>query len=255
MYIPNKSHLQLSANSYEVRKGPHLSLIKMSLTDIQRYPDGAGQEYIKARHILLKEEQALTNQVEKVAALRRSLPQGAVAKDYNFDAYDGKRMSLADLTANGRSLVIFHFMFSERMEQPCSMCSMFVDTANSLGKHYEQVINYAVICKAPIAKMEAYAKKRGWNDIRFLSSTNNTFNKDYHVEYPKWAPEEEVLPGISVFKKDSEGNVRHVYSQSAHYEPNSERAMDLLSPFYQTLDLVPEGRGNFYPSNDYVFQN
>jgi len=226
----------------------------MAISEIERYPSNTSPEYIKARQDLLDAEWALSNQVEKVAEMRRHLPQGAVMKEYVFDGHDGNKTSLADLAADGRSVVVYHLMFSEKDEQPCSMCSMFVDSQNGVGKHLAQLVNYVVIAKAPIEKIEEYANKRGWKNIKFLSTGDNTFNKDMHVEYPKWAPDSYTLPGISVFRKDDKGNVRHVYSQSAHFDPKTERGLDMLSPLYNVLDLVPEGRGDFYASNDYIFK-
>ena len=226
----------------------------MAINEIERYPSNTNPEYVKARQALLEAEWALSKQIEKVAEMRRHLPEGAIMKDYIFDGPNGTKVSLADLAADGRSVVIYHLMFSEKDEQPCSMCAMFVDSQNGVGKHLAQLVNYAVVAKGPIGQVEDYANKRGWKDLKFLSSADNTFNKDMQVEYPKWAPDSYTLPGISVFRKDDEGNVRHVYSASASFEPHTERGLDLLSPFYNVLDLVPEGRGNFYAGNDYVFK-
>lgn len=75
-----------------------------------------------------------------------------------------------------------------------------------------------------------------------------------NVENPNYAPKSPSEPGFSVFKKDGDGNVRHVYSQTSRFIPGSERAMDLLCPVYNMLDLIPEGRGNWYATNDYVFE-
>jgi predicted dithiol-disulfide oxidoreductase (DUF899 family) len=226
----------------------------MAINEIERYPSNTNPEYVKARQALLEAEWALSKQIEKVAEMRRHLPEGAIMKDYVFDGPNGTKVSLADLAADGRSVVIYHLMFSEKDEQPCSMCAMFVDSQNGVGKHLAQLVNYAVVAKGPIGQVEDYANKRGWKDLKFLSSADNTFNKDMQVEYPKWAPDSYTLPGISVFRKDDEGNVRHVYSQSAHFEPNTQRGLDLLSPLYNVLDLVPEGRGDFYARNDYIFK-
>jgi predicted dithiol-disulfide oxidoreductase (DUF899 family) len=220
------------------------SLYNMT-TEIQRHPDGASPEYIKARTELLTAEWELRDQIEKVAALRRQLPPGVVMQDYVFDGPNNTRISLQDLAADGRTLVIYHLMFSEKDKNPCSMCGMFVDGQNGLGKHLDQLVNYFVVAKAPYQQIEEYANNRGWKNLHFLSSAGNTFNKDMQVECPAWSPDQYTLPGISVFKKDDTGKLRHVYSQTAQFDPDTYRGMDLLAPVYNVLDLVPEGRGNW----------
>jgi predicted dithiol-disulfide oxidoreductase (DUF899 family) len=219
------------------------SITNMAISEIERYPDGASPEYIQAREDLLAQESALRHQIEKVAALRRQLPPGAVMKEYLFDGPNNSKVSLKDLTKDGRNLVVYHLMFhTDKEEHPCSMCGLFVDSQNGVGKHLKQLVNYVVVCKAPYPHIAAYAQKRGWNDLTFLSSANCDFNKDMKVEYPAWAPNDSDVPGVSVFKQDDEGNVRHVYSATAHFEVGSERGMDLLSPLYNILDLTPEVR-------------
>jgi predicted dithiol-disulfide oxidoreductase (DUF899 family) len=201
---------------------------------IKRYPNGASPEYVQARQALLEAEWNLRNQIENVAVLRRQLPQGAVMKDYVFDGPNGTKVSLADLAADGRSTVIYHLMFPEKDEEPCSMCACFVDAQNGIGQHLDQVLNFAVIGKASIAKIEAYAAKRGWKNLKVLSSSGNDFNRDMEVENPDWAPDSD-MPGLSVFKKGDDGKIRHVYSQTASYVPGTERGMDLANPLFNIV--------------------
>ena len=43
------------------------------------------------------------------------------------------------------------------------------------------------------------------------------------------------MPGISVFRKDEDGNIFHTYS-------TYERGLDMLNGAYHFLDLLPKGR-------------
>jgi predicted dithiol-disulfide oxidoreductase (DUF899 family) len=142
-------------------------------------------------------------------------------------------------------------MYHPTDEEPCGMCSMIVDSFNGVGKHLSQNVNFAIVGKADLTILRAWAQKRGWNNIRILSSSDNTFNADMNVEKPEWAKDCNQIPGISVFKKDDEGNVRHVYTAFASIEPGSERGLDLLATTYNVLDLTPEGRGEWYATNEY----
>ena len=55
--------------------------------------------------------------------------------------------------------------------------------------------------------IRAYAKKRGWHDLRFLSSYHNSFNKDMGVERPAWFTDSAQNPGMSVFRyEEGKGN-------------------------------------------------
>ena len=87
---------------------------------------------------------------------------------------------------------------------------------NGVAKHLAQRFNLVIIAKAPIDVIRAYAKKRGWNDLRFLSSYNNTFNKDIGVENPEWLKDSPQNPGMSVFqyeegKDGEEGTLKFWY--------------------------------------------
>jgi predicted dithiol-disulfide oxidoreductase (DUF899 family) len=224
-----------------------------------RWPANTSQDYITARNELLREEFELRAHIERVAAMRRALPEGVVMRAYTFDEGPAdlnsleppKKTSLADLAADDRSVIIYHFMYHPTDEEPCGMCSMIVDSFNGVGKHLSQNVNFAIVGKADLTILRAWAQKRGWNNIRILSSSDNTFNADMNVEKPEWAKDCNQIPGISVFKKDDEGNVRHVYTAFASIEPGSERGLDLLATTYNVLDLTPEGRGEWYATNEY----
>lgn len=223
-------------------------------TNLRRWPANTSEDYINARNELLQEEYEMRAKIERVAAMRRALPQGTIMPDYAFqegpvdlNADDAsKKITLADLAADGRTVVLYHFMYAPEDKEPCGMCSMIVDSFNGQGKHLAQNINFAIVGKAPLSTLRSWAKKRGWNNLRILSSNSTSFNTDMNVER-----EGGQQPGVSVFKKNGEG-VRHVYTAFQSIEPGSERGLDLLAGTYNVLDLTPEGRGNWYASNDYV---
>src|SRR2546430_7995654 len=80
-------------------------------------------EYLAKREELRLAEIELMRQRERVAGLRRNLPEGAPIKDYQFE--EGPRhlnagdvpvrtVRLSELFTNAnRSLVIYHFMFGK----------------------------------------------------------------------------------------------------------------------------------------------
>jgi len=234
--------------------------VMAAAASIPRWPPNTSQEYITARNDLLKEEWVLRDQIERVASLRRALPQGAIMPEYIFTEGPSdlasnepvKQTTLKDLASDGRSLVTYHLMFDPADDEACSMCSMIVDSFNGVAHHIAQNINFVIIGKAPLPVLRAWATKRGWTRLRILSSYESEFNKDMGFENPSWAKDEKQLPGISVFKADGEGEVRHVYTARASIEPGSERGLDLLGCVYNVMDLTPEGRGNWYAGNEYI---
>ena len=175
--------------------------------------------------------------------------------DINEASGPTKETTLAELASDGRTLAIYHMMFAAKDDAPCPMCASFVDGINGVGQHLAHRINFAIIAKAPIGQLREYAAKRGWKNLRFLSSSENDFNADMHMESPEGAPDAEQFAGLSVFREDSEdpGKIRHTYTALPTFGNRTERGLDALSPLWNMFDLLPEGRDKkWYPNHDYV---
>src|SRR5262249_52259212 len=94
----------------------------------------ASEEYLSKREELRILEIESMKLRERVAELRRKLPQGPVVKDYVFtegpsDLNVGdsptRTIRLSELfTAPDRSLVIYQFMYGKRQKNPCPMCTL-----------------------------------------------------------------------------------------------------------------------------------
>jgi predicted dithiol-disulfide oxidoreductase (DUF899 family) len=139
-------------------------------------------------------------------------------------------------------------MFAPDDPEACPMCSMWVDSLHGVSHHLARRVDFVVISKAPLPKLRVWARKRGWDGLRILSSFDSSFNADFGME----TPDGEQLEGVSVFVK-RDGRVHHSYTASAQLAPDRrERGMDLLVPVWHVWDLVPEGRDDWYSSNDYA---
>ena len=234
-------------------------------------PTIADDEYTTARRALLEKEYALIDQIEEVAAQRRALPPGPIMKPYTFDegpwdlneSSPTRETTLIDLVKPGqlghKTLIVYHMMMGEEETAACSGCSLTVDGLDGIAKHVAQVCNLAIIAKAPLPALRSYAQKRGWNDVRLLSSFSSDFNKDMGVEDPRRL-EMKQSPGFSVFRyevgEDGEEKARFLYHSTVHFGKKDGkdvvRGNDLLTPLWNLLDLTPEGRGNFFPGLEYV---
>ncbi len=127
------------------------------------------------------------------------------------------------------------------------MCTAMLDSLNGAAPHAAQRINLALAARSPIERIRAFARARGWRNLRLLSSSANSYNRDYHAE----APDGSQLPMLNVFVK-RDGAIHHYYATELLFaDPEAgqhPRHLDLIFPLWNLLDLSPEGRGaDFFP--------
>ncbi len=217
-------------------------------------------DYRRAREALLAAERALRDQREQVAALRRSLPAAVLDRDYEFaegpadladDGSSGLRWTrLSDLLPeDGRDLMLVHFMYGPDDARPCPMCSMWADGYNAVARHVAQKAALVLVAKGEIGKFRAWGHARGWTGLRLLSSRDSSFNADFGVEAEDGKAQ---YPGVSVFSRGNDGRIRHFYTATAFLGPGQLRGLDLFSPVWHLLDLLPGGRGDWMPKLDYA---
>jgi predicted dithiol-disulfide oxidoreductase (DUF899 family) len=215
-------------------------------------------EYLAKREELRLAEIELLNTRERVAALRRELPEGATIQDYEFlegptSIDDGdaptQKVRLSELfTAPDRSLVIYHFMYGKKQTTACPMCTAWIDGYNGVAHHLAQNVDFAIVAAADPSTLRAFARERGWDKLRLLSAGESTFKYDLGSEDREGNQDSTM----SVFTRDSDGKLRHFYSCHPWLaEDIKERGIDELSPIWNVLDLTPQGRGTFYSSLDY----
>jgi predicted dithiol-disulfide oxidoreductase (DUF899 family) len=216
------------------------------------------EEYLSKREELRLAEIELMEHRERVAALRRALPQGAALQDYEFfegpanlDAGDEpiNTVKLSELfTAANRPLAIYHLMYGKKQVKPCPMCTMWIDGANGVAQHLAQNIDFVIVAAANPKAFRDHARNRGWNNLRLLSTGSNTFKYDLGSE----DADGEQDSSVSVFTKDADNTIRHFYTAHPRMGPEiKERGIDLLAPVWNFMDLTPQGRGNWHASLAY----
>jgi predicted dithiol-disulfide oxidoreductase (DUF899 family) len=215
-------------------------------------------EYLAKREELRLAEIELMRQRERVAELRRHLPQGVPIQDYQFqegprdlNAGDApvRTVRLSELfTKPNRSLAIYYFMFGKRQSKACPMCTAWIDGANVVAHHLAQNLDFAVVAAADLPILRAHGRSRGWDKRRLLSAGNSTFKYDLGSEDREGNQDSTV----SVFTRDTNGTVRHFYTAHPRMAPDiQERGIDLLAPIWHFMDLTPQVRGNWYASLAY----
>ena len=225
---------------------------------------GESAEYRAARDLLLAQEIELRRATEAVAAGRRTLPPGGVVEDYVFQGRraDGNLadVMLSELVAPGKdSLAIYSFMFPRDpgdgrpgpatgrtallplAEGPCPSCVALLDQLDGAAEHAGQLINLAVVAKAPLPRVLAFGQERGWRHLRLLSSATNTYNRDYFAE----TAEGHQRPMLNVFHRDGD-TIHHFWASELFYAPTDSgqdpRHAGTLEPVWNLLDLTPDGR-------------
>jgi predicted dithiol-disulfide oxidoreductase (DUF899 family) len=175
-------------------------------------------------------------------------------KAYVFDGLNGKAL-LLDLFEGRRQLIVYHFMFDPEWEKGCPGCTGLVDAMGNLKMIADRDTTFALISRAPLAKLEKYKKERGWNRP-WYSSFGTDFNYDFHAtldpnvvqlqynyrEQAELEQRQNVEPwfyrgeshGLSVFFQ-MDDDVFHTYSTYA-------RGCESLTDSYSLLDRTPYGR-------------
>jgi predicted dithiol-disulfide oxidoreductase (DUF899 family) len=214
-------------------------------------------EWLRARKELLDKEKDLTRRRDSLNTARRELPMVEVEKDYVFDGPDGP-VRLIDMFEGRRQLIIYHFMFDPDWEDGCPSCTAGTDELSAgFFEHLRtRDTSYAMVSRAPLAKLESWKAKQGW-DIAWYSSHGTDFNYDFGVTI-----DESVTPGQYNFRTRAEfeamgsdffesdqpfempgrscflqvdGRVFHTYSQYA-------RGLESTGGSYYFLDLTALGR-------------
>jgi predicted dithiol-disulfide oxidoreductase (DUF899 family) len=231
---------------------------------------GESAEYRQARNKLLESEMELRRQVERVAAQRRALPPGGPVKDYEFEGLDQhlmpQRLRLSQLFDEGSdTLIIYSFMYGPDRDAPCPGCTHTLDSLDGVARHARERVSLFIVATSPIARLYAWARDRGWQNLRFLSTASNDYNRDYFGDSLALAPEmrrqqdfkpgvEWDMPMLNAFRKTADG-IRHFWGSELLYvppEPGQDyRHNDAIDPLWGLFDVTPEGRGDFQPRLSY----
>jgi predicted dithiol-disulfide oxidoreductase (DUF899 family) len=101
------------------------------------------------------------------------------------------------------------------------------------------------------ALKRTFARERGWNRLRLLSSAGNNYNCDYYGENSEGGQQ----PSLNVFVRRN-GKIHHFFHSELLLVPSereqNQRHVDMIWPLWNLLNFTPEGRGSdWYPSLSY----
>jgi len=202
-----------------------------------RYPNET-RPYREARESLLRDEQELVAKVKAVAAKRRTLPLGGqLNEDYVFhwanDGKVGQHVRFSELFGDKNTLILYSFMYGPNWDNPCPSCTSLVDGFDRAWYSVSRHAAFVAIAKAPAAKINAWASRRGWSRIPLVSGSESTYQADYKCQGDS---DDMQLPVMHVFRKQ-DGKTFHFWgteSMSNH--------VDTVWVYWNLLDFTPEGR-------------
>jgi predicted dithiol-disulfide oxidoreductase (DUF899 family) len=201
------------------------------VNDIGLPPVVSRERWQAAHEQFLSKEKEATRARDALAAERRRLPMVRLDKEYVFDGPDGET-SLLDLFDGRRRLIVYHFMFGPGApgwpSAGCDGCSMFVDQVGHLAHLHARDTSFALVSRAPVAKIAPYKERVGWT-IPWVSSGATDFNEDMGV-----ANEDGEAFGLSVFLRDGDEVFRTYFTNG--------RGVEALGSVWTFLDLTPLGR-------------
>lgn len=199
----------------------------MTTHDVAHPPIASRDAWQAAREALLTHEKEATRHYDRVNAERRRLPMVKLDRTYTFDGPTGKR-SLLELFDGHQQLIVYHFMFDPSWDKGCDGCTGFVSELGDLSVLHERNTQFALISRAPLAKLRAYQALKGWA-WPWYSSFDSDFNADF-----KTTTATGETHGLSVFFR-LDDTVYHSYS-------TYNRGTESLTNVYRLLDVTPYGR-------------
>jgi predicted dithiol-disulfide oxidoreductase (DUF899 family) len=207
-------------------------------------------EYRRARTALLAEEIELRRQIQRVAERRRALPPGPVAKDYRFLDEQGGEIGLADLFGEHDTLFTYLWMYGPERERPCPMCTSFVGSFDIPAPDIEQRLSLAIIGRSPVSRQLAFARERGWRNLKFYQAIDQDFVRDTH-----WVVDGQEGAGVLVWQRDGDA-VRLFWAAEGGRETADPGFDPHLAPdptpLWNLIDWTPEGRSKaWYPKLEY----
>ena len=177
-------------------------------------------------------EKEVTRHNDRVSASRRRMPMVEV-EDYTFAGPDGP-VRLTELFDDRYLLVVQNVMFGPDWDEGCPSCTWAVDNLPAnMQRLRDEGIAFAMISQAPIEKLEAWRRLRGW-DHRWVSSADTTYHYDWGWTQTDDSGAEGPIPGYSYYLL-KEGRPYLTYMTSA-------RGTEAILPVAHIMDRTVYGR-------------
>ena len=177
-------------------------------------------------------EKELTRHEDRVSASRRRLPMVEV-EDYTFVDRDGP-VRLSELFGDTHLLLVQNVMFGPEWDAGCPSCTWAVDNLPAdMSRLADEGIAFAMVSQAPVAKLEDWRAKRGW-EHRWVSSHDTSYHHDWGWTRTDENGEEGQVPGYSYYLL-RDGRPYLTYATTA-------RGTEAILPVVHVMDRTVYGR-------------
>ena len=124
---------------------------------------------------------------------------------------------------DGDTLMLYHYMFprdpqDDRAgpkhgaladvplhESPCPSCTALIDMWEGTMPHFTGLGgNFVIVARAPIERVAAFAREKGWKHTRLVSAARKGFRRDYGGDDQEGRP----VPIMTVFRRGHDGITR-----------------------------------------------
>ena len=221
-----------------------------------RYPNES-DEYRARRDELLEKEKELRALGVAVAKQRHELPLGGRLKeDYLFQQVGAggevREVPFEELFGDHSTLLLYSMMFGAEWDAPCPSCTSLVDVFNTSYFPLSHHCAMAVIAAAEARQLHDWAQTRGWTSIPLYSGANNGYLIDYFARDDGDDPS--LVAMMNCFRRTPEG-IFHTWGSELVNHPMENghpRHVDSVWPFWNLLDMTPDGRGEIMvPTQDF----
>lgn len=180
----------------------------------------------------VEREKELTRHGDRVSAARRRLPMVEV-EDYTFAGPDGP-VRLTELFRSHYLLLVQNVMFDPGWDDGCPSCTWAVDNLPAdMGRLDDEGIAFAMVSQAPVAKLEDWRRRRGWDHL-WVSSHDTTYHHDWGWTQTDDQGREGQLPGYSYYLL-RDGRPHLTYMTTA-------RGTEAILPVAHVMDRTVYGR-------------
>ena len=170
----------------------------------------------------------------KMGEIRRKIEPHVIG-DYVFTGPSGEKVALSSLFGSSSELILVH-----NMGRSCRYCTLWADGFNGFTKHLESRAAFAVTSPDDYETARKFSMERGWT-FRLYSVKDTTFKRDMGFEDEQG----NVLPGVSIFKKEADGSIVHVTKD--FFGPGDD-----YCSIWHLFDLLPSTSDSWEPQYHYI---
>lgn len=187
---------------------------------------GGSNKNVKSEIIELEKE--IAEMKQRLKELKKSEPHKQV-ENYEFLGKDGNLISLLDLFEDKDELIVI-----QNMGKSCAYCTLWADGFKGVYEYLTQKAPFVLASPDSPDIQASIATERNW-PFPIVSTQNTTFKEDLN-----FVIDDLVYPGVSIFKKDTNGKIYLVAND--FFGPGD----DYCAPWH-FFDLLPSGSKGFNP--------